>query len=762
MKENSIIQNKDHEHISVNLVAHLISVLFKNVQKSTVHCQTTGKLLQSYKNISILPSVCNKEIPFESVYKMLPPNWFIFHKDSISVTFGHLSEVRFNGQPSTLYLKLTACNSVSVEMDHTPIDLKEYYIPDTIRYTNSSIPALFHCMSILQPCQGYEILKQDEHSLSDSSKCIKVQMQSGNNITYILKHKDCIRCLKLQLKSSTTCKKCTVFVRNRKKLQKVGEKENKIPKPLSKDEILIKLKILAPNLHDNQLSLMQSQIVASNINNKKGMRWDKEIICMSLSLYNRNPAVYRDLTLNKWLLLPSEQLLKVYKHAVQQKPGIVPNMMQWMYNESMRQISIPEGYYGGIILDEMAIQEDLQIIHTGQSSELYGLTFTGGDLGKMQALNNGEITDCQLANHVQQYVFTGLTGFRWPFANFPNTQAPPAEIFITTWMCIDELIKWGFKPIYCCMDGSANNRAFLKMHFSKSDPLSMKMVAKYYKNPTKKIVFMMDPCHLIKKIRNSVLSSGFLQSHQRLLTVDGHFVIWKMWIDAYQWDRSTNTFPIHHKLSDEHLFPTNAQKMRNKLAFQVLDNDMLHLMRCYSSTLNDTCQAEMIGVLEFLKYTSFFVSFFTDSRPIKDRNDPRLNSLTESYNWFKSWEKQEISDNEPNKRYKSLLTMETREDLDYMYYGFISLVEICTNELNIELVPSRVNSDIIENVFCQERSLYHGANTNPNYNEYRTGINSIILGQTTTSRKSNAGGETAKPFAIGPPSKKFKHTSKYK
>ncbi|KAJ8307454.1 hypothetical protein KUTeg_015538 [Tegillarca granosa] len=86
----------------------------------------------------------------------------------------------------------------------------------------------------------------------------------------------------------------------------------------------------------------------------------------------------------------------------------------------------------------------------------------------------------------------------------------------------------------------------------------------------------MDPCHLIKKIRNSVLSSGFLRSHQRLLTVDGNFIIWKMWIDAYQWDRSTNTFPIHHKLTDEHLFPTNAQKLRNKLAFQVLDSDMLH------------------------------------------------------------------------------------------------------------------------------------------------------------------------------------------
>ena len=101
--------------------------------------------------------------------------------------------------------------------------------------------------------------------------------------------------------------------------------------------------------------------------------------------------------------------------------------------------------------------------------------------------------------------------------------------------------------------------------------------------------------------------------------------------------------------------------------------------------------------------------------------------------------------------------METREDIDFTYYGFMSLVKKTLFELKIEIVPSRINSDIIENIFCQQRALYHGAtcNTNPNYNEYRTGINSIILGK-TTSRKSNAGKHSAKPFALSLPSKRPK------
>lgn len=224
-----------------------------------------------------------------------------------------------------------------------------------------------------------------------------------------------------------------------------------------------------------------------------------------------------------------------------------------------------------------------------------------------------------------------------------------------------------------------------------------------------------------------------------------------MWIDAYTWDCS-NSFRVHHKLTDEHIFPTNSQKMRNKLAFQTLDSDMLNLMTCYSETLSPAVQNEMTSVLEFLKYTSAMVSLFTDSRPIKDMSDTRLKTFSEVYSFFKAWE----SEHDSTKRDKCLMTLETREDLDFTYHGFMSLVSLAITKLKTEIVPSRINSDIIENVFCQQRSLYHGANTNPSYNEYRTGINSIVLGQTSTSRKSNAGGGAAKPFAFSLPPKRQK------
>jgi hypothetical protein len=53
---------------------------------------------------------------------------------------------------------------------------------------------------------------------------------------------------------------------------------------------------------------------------------------------------------NGWLNLPSERLLFLYKSAIKQKPGIIPDMMAWMRKEALRQNIQKCGFYGGIFL----------------------------------------------------------------------------------------------------------------------------------------------------------------------------------------------------------------------------------------------------------------------------------------------------------------------------------------------------------------------------------------------------------------------------
>jgi hypothetical protein len=73
-------------------------------------------------------------------------------------------------------------------------------------------------------------------------------------------------------------------------------------------------------------------------------------------------------------------LINIYKNAVQQRPGIVYNTMVWMNREANRQKTPVEGYYVGIILDEMPILKDLQIAHTKSKPTLFGLPENGEDI----------------------------------------------------------------------------------------------------------------------------------------------------------------------------------------------------------------------------------------------------------------------------------------------------------------------------------------------------------------------------------------------
>jgi hypothetical protein len=382
------------------------------------------------------------------------------------------------------------------------IDLSLVFIAGYLQFDVHSINGLFRCLKTIGLCHGAYLQHSEPDIYSSGSKCVKEICVIDNSSKSVIRHSECLRVVPINSLSSTY-QKCNVHKRNKKQYEKVSvsnkENNNINPdSPVNRNNSIEELEKIAPNLKENQLKLIAAQIKSSNCKSLKSMRWPKEVICMSLTLYNRNPSAYRELTKNGWLNLPSESLLYLYKSSVRQRPGIISKMMEWMRSEATR-LQVPkEGLYGGIILDEMSIQEDLQIINQGKESTLSGLIDCEPEVMLMHNLTQNKCEN-RLANHVMQYMFHGLTGFRWPFCNYPNAQAAPADIFISTWKCIDSLYEWGFMPIYCCMDGSSNNMAFLKMHFPENDPLSTKMVAANFKNPSRKLIFIMDPCHLIKK-----------------------------------------------------------------------------------------------------------------------------------------------------------------------------------------------------------------------------------------------------------------------
>lgn len=75
-------------------------------------------------------------------------------------------------------------------------------------------------------------------------------------------------------------------------------------------------------------------------------------------------------------------------------------------------------------------------------------------------------------------------------------------------------------------------------------------------------------------------SEKLLQRYKN--TVGDHFIEWSHFRRAYLWDISTHPFPVHHKLSQDHIYLTSEAKMRNHLAEQILNEEMLHLMNYFN------------------------------------------------------------------------------------------------------------------------------------------------------------------------------------
>ncbi|CAG2220717.1 unnamed protein product [Mytilus edulis] len=67
-----------------------------------------------------------------------------------------------------------------------------------------------------------------------------------------------------------------------------------------------------------------------------------------------------DLRDSGFLILPSQQILQIYKGRFHQKAGLNKELLHWMKIEAMHRNLPPEGYDGGLVLDEMSIQSDLQ------------------------------------------------------------------------------------------------------------------------------------------------------------------------------------------------------------------------------------------------------------------------------------------------------------------------------------------------------------------------------------------------------------------
>lgn len=402
-------------------------------------------------------------------------------------------------------------------------------------------------------------------------------------------------------------------------------------------------------------------------------------------------------------------------------------MFTWMVNESE---NLKTEKSGGLIIDEMSVQEDLKMSFKDGKVSVDGLVEMGEFAEDIHILNKHS-HETRSATHIMQFIFLGYDGFRFPISYYPTAGANAPELYDMVWKVINKLNEYDFIVDYVCMDGCSNNRAFQNMHFQ--DPTDAKEKQFTVTNPfypSQSVTMIMDYSHNMKKLRNNINSSGNKSFSTRQLTKDDQLIVWDFWIEAYTWDKQFNTpIRVHQKLTDEHIFLNKTSKMRNHLAEQVLDRDMLNLMLRYQESLINGSRLNF--TIQLLQHTSKVIEIFRDRRPVTAINDQRLADLLLFEKWLQEWydsvsKHQELSASERSKRF---ITRETHSDLVSMVHGFLSICKRRVQNDKKSVTPAGINSDIVENFFCIQRTINHGSNSNPTVHQYKYAINATVLGQ---------------------------------
>ncbi|XP_028418403.1 uncharacterized protein LOC114543743 [Dendronephthya gigantea] len=637
------------------------------------------------------------------------------------------------------------------------------------------------------PCVGQNISSEDEKQFLKlevgGSKLVAVTSDDSNNqqnlistscLLMRLRTKSCKNCLyteKLFRTRSSKRKassisadhappqKCNLrFLDEKGLLKKVAEQNKQLKSSLKRETRIKEAELIELVDEDNQdlmeivrstkindippnlKTLWEQQMKQLSMKSPTGYRWDPRIIRFVLDIYCKTPRALD--AMREFLVLPSNRLIRYYKNAVNQDEGWNDEMISWCKKEAERQNLKPADYWGGLIMDEMKIQEDLQMTVKGGKHQLTGVVSLGNFYNSMKKIESQDDSKISLATHLLQFVFLSDCGFRFPIAHFPTAQCPSSVLYLKFWEGVLQMRRAGFVIYFSICDGGDPNRQFIKMHFPNCHPCDLHFVG-YNMLTEDPIIFQMDCKHNFKKLRNNVEKSSE-RGTSRCLAKDGKNIFWSHWKQAFSWDQNSNSCHLHEKLKEDHFMLTPNSRMRNNLAEDVLDNKMLLLMKAYRDHLEknegEESSKRLDETIKFLSHTSVIVELFSDKHVIYHVQDRRIVKMQEALQYFRNW-KSTISTS------KQFLSEKLWFDLQSMILGFVSMVKSKLSRYPGSVVkPAIYNQDVVENHFCQLRGA-NGQNDNPTYQMIQCTQNSIIFGQTTLSKKCNTGSARNNSFS---------------
>ena len=373
------------------------------------------------------------------------------------------------------------------------------------------------------------------------------------------------------------------------------------------------------------LTLLQDQAKALNMPSRQ-MRWHPLVLKWCLRIYSKSHSIYDDLRSSGFLKLPSGRTLSDYKNFCSSKSGWQVSVLDAMRESFKKQGVSESGKFGGLFFDEVKIKEGL--VFDPSSWELIG--FIDLDVDKSDAANanlTASSVHTSLATHVLQFYFKSIfSSFQFPCCYFLTNGISAQDLNRIFWQGVGLLNSFDFKVLLTCCDGASENRAFMELN-GCSETVSMT------NNPFTNfpLIFMSDPPHLIKKLRNNIYKSGFKENssrYNRCLRLNSRNILWEHIYSVYLRDKQRHLFSTDIRSSHVHL--DSFSKMRVKLAVQVLNSKVQKDMENYENDVTQSTQ-------KYILNCETLWNCFNSTEPLTSLEYTRIEALDDVLLFFRNW-----------------------------------------------------------------------------------------------------------------------------
>ena len=403
-----------------------------------------------------------------------------------------------------------------------------------------------------------------------------------------------------------------------------------------------------------------------------GMRWSNQDKLLALGMYYKSPSAYR--FMRRTFRLPTERTLQKYISGFNVTTGFdcdyILALQKRAESLSLKERHVVETF------DGMSLRSSLKYFEHDDC--IVGFEDTCGFCEPSTVASK----------HVLQFMVRGIsTRWKQPVGHFFIGNSVQASVLGKMLKAlISKLESLGLIVAAIVCDQEASHRSCLtSLKVTTENP--------FLQSDNGNTIFVMhDPPHLMKNVRNNLLTYDFV--------IHGETVSFKYIEKLYDLE-SWNVLRFVPKLTKGHIELTNFKKMNVKLATQILSHSVACGLRSYMKLKQMSSEAEPTAAF-VARMNQLFDIMNSNSptaknkwqRPLSVKTVEQFQELADATMWIKEW------------KFKSRKTGVVTVDLPFkqgLLMTINALMAVSRYLIDVQgfrfVLTSRFNQDVVENWF---------------------------------------------------------------